>query len=313
MRLAQSTDLVGRPSTTVRVQPLLLTLTGPAAARDFFARWAADDYLRRSGWLVVYESGQIRRRLAFYDAYCVLYDVRFRPGRGAAAYELTLALAPAAVNLNGIHSELYSTLWWEKDPAARFRNLTAPAALLPGPSARLASSERPPASAPLPSPALSTITKAPLVEKPPKIALDPEKKPLYAPAIAKWYSKGGSIEVLDNGNWKFTDWEHNSVEYEGDEPNFDRYARQQVDIEDMQGDCDTDFTKANANAPLGTIQNNNTWHHKQNMRTMQEVDFIIHRRFTHYGARYLLKQQANQNLSHSNVLPATKRVLRPKK
>ena len=135
---------------------------------------------------MVYESGQVRWRLAFYDAYCVLYDVRFRPGGGAAAYALPLALAPTAVNLNGIHSELYSTLWWEKDPAARFRNLTEPAALLPGPSARLASSERPPAPAPLPSPALNTVTKPPLVAKPPKTALDPKKNPLYAPAIAKW-------------------------------------------------------------------------------------------------------------------------------
>jgi hypothetical protein len=290
VRLAQPTDLVGRPSTTVRVQPLLLTLTGLAAAREFFTGWAADNYLRRSGWLVVYESGQVRWRLAFYDAYCVLYNVRFRPGRGAAAYELTLALAPAAVNLNGIHSELYSTLWWEKDPAARFRNLTAPAALLPGPSARLASSERPPDPAPLPSPAPNTVTKPPLVAKPPKTALDPKKKPLYAPTIAKWYNKGGSIELLDNGNWKFTDWEHNAVEYEGDEPNFDRYARQQVDIEDMQGDCTTDFDKAEDKAPLGPKQDDSTWHHKQNMKTMQELPQDIHKRFTHYGGRFMIKK-----------------------
>jgi hypothetical protein len=65
VRLAQPTDQVGRPSTVVRVRPLLLTLTGLAAARDFFTEWAADSYMRRSGWLVVYESGQIRWRLAF--------------------------------------------------------------------------------------------------------------------------------------------------------------------------------------------------------------------------------------------------------
>jgi len=292
VRLAQPTDQVGRPSTVVRVRPLLLTLTGLAAARDFFTEWAADSYLRRSGWLVVYESGQIRWRLAFYDAYCVLYRTHFRPGRGAAAYELTLALSPAAVNLNGIHSELYSTLWWEKDADTRFRNLTKPAELLPSPDARAQPAERLPAPPqdPPPSPALSVITGAPLVAKPPKIALDPRKKPLYAPTIAKWYKKGGAIELLDNGNWKFTDWEHNSVEYEGDEPNFDHYARQQVDIEDMQGNCTTDFAKANKDAPLGTRKRTNIWHHKQNMKTMQEVPEAIHERFTHYGGRYMLKR-----------------------
>ena len=293
MRLAQPTDQVGRPSTVVRVRPLLLTLTGLAAAREFFTEWAADSYMRRSGWLVVYESGQIRWRLAFYDAYCVLYRTHFRPGRGAAAYELTLALSPAAVNLNGIHSELYSTLWWEKDAATRFRNLTKPAELLPSPDARAQPAERLPAlpqDSP-PSPALSAITGAPLVAKPPKVALDPRKKPLYAPTIAKWYKKGGAIELLDNGNWKFTDWEHNSVEYEGDEPNFDRYARQQVDIEDMTGDCTTDFAAANKAAPLGRKLRDNTWHHKQNALTMQEVNTQIHDRFTHYGARHVLKKR----------------------
>ena len=38
VRLEQPTDQVGRPSTVVRVRPLLLTLTGLAAARDFFTQ-----------------------------------------------------------------------------------------------------------------------------------------------------------------------------------------------------------------------------------------------------------------------------------
>lgn len=138
--------------------------------------------------------------------------------------------------------------------------------------------------------------------KPPK--LDPANKPLYAPTISKWLRKGGDIEVLPNGNWQYTDWEGNYVVYEGDEPNFDHFARQQVDINDMQGDCTTDFAKANKDAPLGAKLPNNTWHYKQDKRTMQEVPRNIHERFTHYGARYLLKQ--------SNLAPVTKRVLRKK-
>jgi hypothetical protein len=229
----QATNQPGRPSAVVRVRPLLLTLTGMAATRDFFTEWAADSYMRRSGWLVVYENNQVRWRLAFYDAYCVLYTTRFRPGNDQAAYQLTLALSPAAVALNGVHSDL----WWEKDADVRFQTLTKPAALLPGPGTRRQSAERPPSPPQVlpPSPALSALTGAPLVAKPPKTAPDPSKKPRYAPVISKWYKKGGAIEVLDNGNRKFTDWEHNAVVYEGDEPNFDTYARQQIDIENMQG------------------------------------------------------------------------------
>lgn len=302
VQVEQPTDQVGRPSAVVRVQPLLLTLTGMAATRDFFTEWAIDSYMRRSGWLVVYERDQVRWRLAFYDAYCGLHDTHFQPSRGWAAYELTLELSPAAVTLNGVHSEISSDLWWEKDADVRFRALTKPAELLPGPGMRSRPAERQPTRPQelLPSPALSALTGAPLVAKPPKTALNPRKKPLYAPTISKWYKKGGSIEILDNGNWKFTDWEHNSVEYEGDEPNYDKYARQQVDIEGMTGDCTTDFTKADNSAPLGRKKRGNTWHHKQNMRTMQEVPRDIHERFTHYGARHLLNK------------PTTKRVLRKK-
>lgn len=293
----QPTDQLGRPSAKVRIWPLLLTLTGLAATRDFFTTWAADSYMRRSGWLVAYENDQVSWRLAFYDAYCVLHNTLFQPGNGRAAYQLTLALSPAAIALNGVYSEIHSDLWWEKNPDMRFQSLTKPAALLPGPGLRSRPAERQPTPPQdvLPSPALSALTGAPLVAQPPKNALDPSKKPRYAPVINKWYKKGGAIELLDNGNWKFTDWEHNSVVYEGDEPNFDNYARQQVDIENMTGDCTSDFAAANKDAPLGRYLPGNTWHHQQNMRTMQEVPRVIHERFTHYGGRSAIKRQ-NTNI-----------------
>ncbi len=125
--------------------------------------------------------------------------------------------------------------------------------------------------------------------RPPK--LDPTKKPLYAPVIKKWHEKGGMIEVLPNENWKYTDWEGNSVVYEGDFPNFDSYKRQQVDIPNMIGDHEHDFRAANKAAPLGKNLEDNTWHHHQNLRTMQEVPREIHGRFTHYGACSIIKKQ----------------------
>jgi hypothetical protein len=118
-------------------------------------------------------------------------------------------------------------------------------------------------------------------------------KPKYSPDPAKWRSKGGRIDVLPNGFWKYTDHEGNEVIYEPDEPNFETYARQQVDIEDMQGDCTSDFVKADEKATLGPVgpkEDTNTWHHKNNLRTMQEVPRKIHSRFTHYGARSIINR-----------------------
>jgi hypothetical protein len=289
-------DFQGKPSSVPRYQPIWVTLEGldiPA----FFAEWAIDSYLRRSGWLVVYEGDRVRWKLAFYDAWCVLYHENFRPGiEKQAACQLSLEISAQLWEWNGIQIEHHSDLWWEKDSQVRKRALTPLGPILAPPSARNRPAERlpTPAQTPPPTAALSAITGTPLSPKPPKTALDPKKKPLYAPTIAKWYKKGGSIEVLDNGNWKFTDWKHNSVVYEGDEPNFDKYARQQVDIEDMTGDCVRDFAVANKTAPLGRILRDNTWHHKQNARTMQEVNSEIHDRFTHYGARHVLKKRKAQ-------------------
>lgn len=116
-------------------------------------------------------------------------------------------------------------------------------------------------------------------------------KPKHAPVPTKWQSKGGKIDILSSGYWQYTDWEGNSVSYEPDEPNFDAYARQEVDIEDMQGDCSSDFVKANAGAPEGIKKDTNTWHHKNNLRTMQEVPRVIHDRFTHYGARSIIRKR----------------------
>jgi hypothetical protein len=64
-----------------------------AAMATLFTEWAANSYMRYSGWLVVYEGDQVRWRLAFYDAWCVLYDSNFEPGKPKrASYELELGL-----------------------------------------------------------------------------------------------------------------------------------------------------------------------------------------------------------------------------
>ena len=288
----QHLDHHGTPSSGVLYRPLRVTLVGTAAQVDFFTAWAADHHLRRSGWLVVYEGDQVRWRLAFYDAWCVRYDATFQPGRPRrAAYELELALSAAWWELNGVEIEHHSDLWWEKDRDVRKRALTPPPPILPGPGARNRPAERlpTPPRTPPPTPALSALTGPPQAPKPPKTALNPRKKPPYAPTIAKWYKKGGVIEQLANGDWKYTDWLFNAVIYKGHFPDFNPYERQRADIPDMQGNCTTDYTAARERAPLGRELDTNTWHHHQNLVTMQEVPDDIHARFTHYGARSIIK------------------------
>ncbi|WP_052732393.1 type VI secretion system tube protein TssD [Hymenobacter terrenus] len=287
--LYQPIDGRGRPSSTVRPDRLKLTFTGDTAFWDIWEQLVLDSFRRISGHVGFFQAeGHTRHRLTFYDAYCVDYELRFdaRGRDGQPSLEVDVYFSAAALALDGAHLEAHSDLWWEPDAQVRFRALTKPADLLPSP--HLAANLQPP------PPPVPPATARPESPKPPKTALNPRKKTLYAPTIAKWYKKGGSIEVLPNGNWKYTDWEHNSVEYEGDEPNFDKYARQQVDIDDMTGDCTKDFAAANKAAPLGRKLRDNTWHHKQNARTMQEVNTQIHDRFTHYGARHVLKKRKAQ-------------------
>jgi hypothetical protein len=277
----------GQPTTDVLAGLVKLTFTGEEALNDLWAELGVDSYRQVSGHVgFFHEEGHTFKRLTFFDAHCVFYELRFdaRGQDGRSSLETDVYFAPTTIDLDGVRIENYSKLWWEKDPEVRFRALNKPAELLPSPSLRASLT---PVLQPSPLPAI------PLAPKPPKEALDPTKKPLYAPTVSKWYKKGGAIEVLGNGNWKFTDWEHNSVVYEGEEPNFDKYARQQIDIEDMAGDCTSDFDKADGKAPLGPKLEGNTWHHKQNMKTMQEVDRDVHKRFTHYGGRYMVKQTNN--------------------
>ncbi len=45
-------------------------------------------------------------------------------------------------------------------------------------------------------------------------------KPLNSPDIDKWKKKGGRVDVLDNGTWRYTDWEGNVVDYVNGYPVF---------------------------------------------------------------------------------------------
>ncbi|WP_223569265.1 RHS repeat-associated core domain-containing protein [Pseudomonas sp. BF-R-26] len=120
-------------------------------------------------------------------------------------------------------------------------------------------------------------------------------KPPNSPDLAKWLDKGGSVHMeIDGKVWVYTDWEGNTVRYPGGHPDFTPYEIQRTDVPDLKGNHGKtpggDFGKADARAPNGMADyKNNTWHHHQNMVTMQEVPKKIHNRFTHSGGVKNLK------------------------
>lgn len=66
-------------------------------------------------------------------------------------------------------------------------------------------------------------------------------------------------------------------------------VRQEVPIGEFNR-YDIDFAKADELAPNGTKLDENTWHHHQDLTTMQEVSKEMHRRFRHMGGMSLAKK-----------------------
>ncbi|MBL8855713.1 MAG: HNH endonuclease, partial [Planctomycetaceae bacterium] len=110
-------------------------------------------------------------------------------------------------------------------------------------------------------------------------------KPKYSPDLDKWIDKkGGTAWSELEGTWVYKDADGNIVRYPDGYPDFEGagLVRQSTVIVQVPNRT-TDFTDADASAPLGPRLPTNTWHHHQNMTTMQEFDSIIHWCFTHEG------------------------------
>jgi hypothetical protein len=83
----------------------------------------------------------------------------------------------------------------------------------------------------------------------------------------------------------FADWEGNAVGYSSTGyPKFGEagMVRQQVQFP-FKGNYTTDPTQADQLAPLGPKLPTDTWHHVEDMKTMQEIDSLLNRRFSHRG------------------------------
>ncbi|KAA0777523.1 HNH endonuclease [Bacillus cereus] len=118
-------------------------------------------------------------------------------------------------------------------------------------------------------------------------------KPLYSRDPEKWQKKGGKIEISEEGIWTYIDWYilPNRVSYPGGFPDFKSagLVRQEVPIGEFNR-YDIDFAKADELAPNGPKLDENTWHHHQDLTTMQEVSKEMHRRFRHMGGMSLAKK-----------------------
>jgi len=132
--LAQATDYVGRPSSSVHFQSLEVVLMGEAAFLAIWDELALDSFRRESGHLTWRTAqGQTVRRLTFYDAHCTRLSLCFdaRGQDGKPSVELRLRFSPTAINLDGAYLEQYTRLWWEPNWPTRRRAFLQPGPVLP--------------------------------------------------------------------------------------------------------------------------------------------------------------------------------------
>lgn len=103
-------------------------------------------------------------------------------------------------------------------------------------------------------------------------------------ALQKWMDKGGKVEILEDGTWAYTNSEGITIKYIDGFPDFKEagLVRQEVEIGEFKNYA-IDFKKANMTAPLGKKLRSNTWHHHEDLKTLQEVNKSIHAEFTHRG------------------------------
>ncbi len=122
------------------------------------------------------------------------------------------------------------------------------------------------------------------------------EKPLNSPDVTKWLDKGGTVHVeVESGTWVYTNAKGTVVRYPNGYPDFKPYEIRSVDVEGLKGNhsraATGDFGLADAKAGSAADYKNNSWHHHENMVTMQEIPKDIHGEFTHRGGVSNLKNQ----------------------
>ncbi|MDQ0213945.1 putative ribonuclease toxin of YeeF-YezG toxin-antitoxin module [Oikeobacillus pervagus] len=127
-----------------------------------------------------------------------------------------------------------------------------------------------------------------------------ETKPMNSPIPEKWYKKGGSIFIENNGTWTYTNKSGTSVSYPNGFPDFTPFMHPNVKPVKIEvhspKNNPKDFENANKAArltkdtdpPIIDIRkppDGYTWHHHEDGKTMMLVDEDIHREFRHIGGQ----------------------------
>jgi hypothetical protein len=136
---------------------------------------------------------------------------------------------------------------------------------------------------------------------------------MNSPTPEKWYKKGGSISINEEGTWTYTNKEGQSVSYPNGYPDFTEYAHptvKPVEIEvSTPKNPQTDFKAANEKARLNKdsdppVPASNkppegyTWHHHEDGKTMILVDEDVHREFRHIGGQSAVNGKIRKENKH---------------
>ncbi|WP_426252881.1 HNH endonuclease [Paenibacillus pabuli] len=127
-----------------------------------------------------------------------------------------------------------------------------------------------------------------------------ETKPMNSPRPEKWYKKGGTISIDENGTWTYTNKDGKSVSYPEGYPDFSDYYHPTVKPVKIKvaspKNPKKDFEEANLASGLNknsdpSVPSKNeppdgyTWHHHEDGETMILVESDIHDEFKHIGGQ----------------------------
>ncbi|WP_260985329.1 HNH endonuclease [Paenibacillus xylanexedens] len=136
-----------------------------------------------------------------------------------------------------------------------------------------------------------------------------ETKPMNLPVPKRWYDKGGTISIDENGTWTYTNKKGQSVSYPDGYPDFSEYYHPTVEPVEIKFASPTnrpaDYKAANLEAGLSkdsvppVTQSNKsptgyTWHHHQDGKTMILVDEKVHAEFRHIGGVSKVNGKGNE-------------------
>ena len=117
-----------------------------------------------------------------------------------------------------------------------------------------------------------------------------KNKPRHSPNIDKWLSHQRTISIDESGVWTYNDSQGHSVPYPDGYPDFKAagLVRKEAQIESFV-DRNKDFARAkNLGYEKGE---DSTWHHSEDGQTLQEVDRLLHAKYTHRGGMSKVKSK----------------------